>query len=167
MAVYDFILKRRSIRKFKNENIPEKDIRVILEAANHAPASYEYKSWKLILIKDKILKEKIARESANQTWVKDANILIVGVMLSKTNEKWIIADTAIALENMILAAECLGYGSCWVGAFNEKRLKKMLQVPEDKNIFAYIAIGLKDEEPKERAYKKLEEIIYLESYKKI
>lgn len=166
MNVYDFILNRRSVRRYKKKNIPEGDIRIILEAASHAPMAYEYKSWKLILVKDDSLKEKIVNESANQLWIKYANILVLGVILGRDDKKWKIVDTAIALENIVLASESLGYGSCWIGAFNEKKIKVMLGIPNENSILAYIAIGFKDEKPKEREYKKLDEIVYLDGYKK-
>lgn len=164
MRGYDYILNRRSIRKYKTFKIPKKHLDMILEAANHSPMAEEYQSWKLILVKNKDLINKIAELSSNQEWVKYADVFIMGIMLSTGDPKWKIIDTTIALENIVLGAEALGYGSCWIGAFEEEKIKKLLKIPKKDQILAYISIGVKGEEPDERVYKSLGEITYIDKY---
>ncbi len=164
MKGYDFIINRRSIRKYKESEIPKKDLDLILEAANHSPMAEEYQSWKLILVKNKEIKNRIVNLSANQKWVKYASAFVFGIMLNKGDPRWRIIDTSIALENVVLAAEALGYGSCWIGAFEEEEIKKLLQIPKKNQILAYITLGIKDEVPHNREYKNLEEIVYLDKY---
>ncbi len=164
MQNHDFIFSRRSIRKFIKGTIPNKDIKLILEAANHAPMENDYKAWRLVLITDKDLIKKIVDVSANQSWINNASILVVGVMMGDADAKWRIADTAIALENVVLVAESLGYGSCWIGAFNEKDIIKIIGTSDYNSILAYIAIGSKGEKPNKRDYKKLGDIVYFNKY---
>jgi len=160
MKNYEFILKRRSIRKYKNIDIPENDIELLLKAAMHAPIPYKNRTWKLILIREKNLIEKISLVSGKQTWIKDANLIIVGVITPvKRAKKWKIVDITIALENIILMVEALGYGSCWVGYFSEKKLKELLNIPLDYQILAYITVGVKDEIPYKRDYGKMDDFI--------
>ncbi len=165
MNNYEFIINRRSIRKFKKRDMPGKDIDIILEAANHSPLAYEnYTSWKIVLIRDKKKIYEIANISSNQTWVENANILIVGVMLGDKGNKWKIVDTAIALENMVLTAEALNYGSCWVGALKQNKIKELLEIPKEYYVLAYIALGYKAERPGKRKYKKLNEIVFKKKF---
>ncbi len=162
---YDFILKRRSIRKYKNIEVPEHDMRTILKSAMHAPVPYEDRTWKLIVIEDKDLVGLVAEISGNQEWVKGSNKLILGIIIpSKGEIKWKIVDVAIALENIVIMSEALGYGSCWVGYFKEKKLKKLLKIPPDHQILAYITIGAKNEVPPERDYGRAEKYIFLNNF---
>ena len=161
MENYNFILKRRSIRKYKDKKIPQSDIKLILEAARHAPVPYDHATWRLVLISDKELIKKITSISGGQNWVNESALIIVGVITPlKGTLKWKTVDITIALQNMVLMAEALGYGSCWVGYFKENKLKEILNIPEDHNVLAYITLGFKDEEPKKRNYENIENLIF-------
>jgi nitroreductase len=104
--------------------------------------------------------------SGGQTWVKEAALIIVGVITPKKGTlKWKTVDVAIALQNIILMAEALGFSSCWVGYFKEKKLKELLNVPEDHSILAYITVGIKGEKPKERQYENINDLVFINSYK--
>jgi len=63
-----------------------------------------------------------------------------------------------------LAATAIGYGTCWIGAFNEEQVKKILKVPEDLAVIALLPIGVPDEEPPARPRKAFNEIFFKESY---
>lgn len=167
MPDYDFIFSRRSIRKYEKREIPEKDIELILEAARHAPLPYDYSTWHLVIVKDKVLIQKIMDISGGQTWVKEANFMVVGVVTPKKGtQKWKIVAVTIALQNVVLMSEALGYGSCWVGYFKEKKLKELLNIPEDNDILAYITIGVKAEIPKERDYEELSNLVSVNTFLK-
>lgn len=132
----------------------------------HAPIPYENRTWKLVLAKEKNLIENIAKISGRQNWINEANIIIVGIITpAKGVQKWKIVDITIALENMVLMAEALGYGSCWVGYFREKELKELLNVPLDHQILAYITVGVRDEVPVKRDYGKMDDFIYVDKFK--
>jgi nitroreductase len=163
---HEFFLSRRSIRKYKKAGIEEAHRKAILECAAHAPmANKEYGSWRLILVDDRAAMDKIARESANQLWVREADFLIIGVVLGELSDKWKIVDTAIALEHVVLAAESLGYGSCWVGAFDEPKLKEILDIPPRFGVLAYISVGVKGEQPEARSYRDPAEVVYRNKFR--
>lgn len=167
MQNYDFIFSRRSIRKYKNKEIPEKDIKLILEAARHAPSPYDYTTWHLILIKEKLMIQKIMGISGGQSWIQTASLIVVGIVTPKKGTlKWKTVDVTIALQNIALISEALGYGSCWVGYFKEKKLKELLGIPEDNNVLAFITIGVKDEIPKERYYEELSNLVSTDIFTK-
>ena len=73
-------------------------------------------------------------------------------------------DLTIALEHMILAAANEGLGTCWIGAFDEKKVKEVLQVPDDVRVVALTPIGYSAEKPKDRGRKPLQEIVSYEKY---
>jgi len=162
---YDFILKRRSIRKYKNKDIPEDDMKTILKSAMHAPIPYEGRTWKLLVVEDKNLIDRIAEISGKQEWVRESNKLILGIITPARGEKkWKTVDVTITLENIVMMAEALGYGSCWVGYFKEKRLKELLKIPPDHQVLAYITIGVKNEIPPDRDYGRAEDYIFMNKF---
>jgi len=70
----------------------------------------------------------------------------------------------IAIEHMILAATALGYGTCWIGAFNENEVRKILRIPENLAVIALLPVGIPDESPPPRPRKPFKEIFFKESY---
>lgn len=70
----------------------------------------------------------------------------------------------IALEHMVLAATSLGHGTCWIGAFNEEEVKKILKIPENLAVVALLTVGVPDESPSARSRKAFGEIFFKESY---
>lgn len=160
----ELILNRRSIRKFKRDDILNNDLKIILESANNAPMAIPYRSWKLLVVRDKNKIDILANLSNNQKWIKSSSILIFGLVINKKNLKYRIIDTSIALQNIVIVAELLGYGSCWVGSFDEKKMKDILTIPGDIDILAFIALGKNNYNPEKRQNKRLEEIVYLDDY---
>ena len=73
--------------------------------------------------------------------------------------KWAIVDTTIALEHIVLVAHDLGFGTCWIGAFNEDELKKFLKIPDKYKVVALIVVGYPNEQPPPRPRKSLDEIV--------
>ncbi len=166
MKVLDVIQKRRSVRKYKEDPIPEKDLMSVLEAARLAPSGKNFQPWKFIIIKDKALKEKLAQASAGQFFMAEAPIIIVGcgfpdncyAHMGRYMKSWSV-DVTIALEHLILQAQEEGLGTCWIGSFEEEEVKAILNIPENVKVLALIPLGYPDEIPRFRKRKSLDEII--------
>jgi len=75
-----------------------------------------------------------------------------------------LQDPMIAVEHMVLAAAALGYGTCWIGAFNEAEVKQILKIPEKFVVIALLPIGVPAENPPQRPRKPFNEIFYKESF---
>jgi len=156
MGILDLIKTRRSIRKYKSQDIPYEKILEILEAGIWAPSSGNLQNWYFIIVKDPEKRRKIMELSYGQGFILEAPVLIV--ICSDTNlvtsiygevgKMYAIQNTAAAIQNIMLAAWEKGYGTCWVGAFNEKEIKKILEIPDDIEIHAIITLGVPDENPK-------------------
>lgn len=73
-------------------------------------------------------------------------------------------DPMIAIEHMVLAATALGYGSCWIGAYNEEEVKKILKIPENLAVIALLPVGVPDENPLPRPRKAFQEIFFRDFY---
>ncbi len=166
MKVLEVIQKRQSVRKYKEDPIPEKTLMRVLEAARLAPSGKNFQPWKFIIVKDKALKEKLAQASAGQFFMAEAPIIIVGcgfpddcyARMGRYMKSWSV-DVTIALEHLILQAQEEGLGTCWIGSFEEEGVKAILNIPENVKVLALTPLGYPDEIPRFRGRKSLDEII--------
>jgi len=164
MDVFEAIRTRRSIRKFRPKPIPDEKLEIIREAGRLAPSAGNRQPWRFVVVKDPERKKNLAKAADNQMFIANAGVIIVALGDPEASPRWFKQDPMIAVEHMILAATALGYGSCWIGAFNEDRVKRILKIPEELAVIALLPIGFSDESPPPRARKPLEEIFFLEEY---
>lgn len=173
MNIFDIFKSRRSIRSFKSEEVPDEYIRKILEAARWAPSAGNVQPWEFIIIRNLEIKREIARAALNQVFIEEAPVVIV-VCADEARSGWAygsrganlycIQDTAAATENMLLAAYALGLGACWVGAFREDEVKRILKLPRGIRPVAIVPIGYPAERPSPPPKRRLEEIVHYESF---
>lgn len=78
--------------------------------------------------------------------------------------KQIIRDTSIAVEHLVLSAENLGLGTCWIAWFTQEEVRPILNIPSDKYVVSIITLGYPNESPKTRPRKKLQDIIHYEQW---
>ena len=158
------IMNRRSIRHYKPDKIPGEHLRAILEAGRQAPSAKNLQSWHFVVVNDPQLKRKVAAACHGQHWMAEASVIIAAVDIPTEYERWLKVNTTIAMQNMILAAHSLGYGTCWIGAFDENKVSELLHVPEDKQVISLTPIGLPAVQPDARPRKDLSEIFSLNTY---
>jgi nitroreductase len=152
----------------------------MLEAARFAPSAGNYQPWKFVIVKNPKTIQQLARAARKQNFLKKAAAIIVAfadanvylpppprepgfLMIPPCFE----IDVMIAIEHLILAATALGYGSCWIGAFNESEVKKVVSIPERMKIVALVSLGVAAENPTPPSRKPLSEIVFYEKYTKI
>ena len=175
MEFYEVIRTRRSVRSYKPDPIPEEVLKRILEAARIAPSGSNRQPWKFILVKDEELKKKVAECCHGQMFIAEAPIVIVACGYNihynrggYMGDLSMLVDVSIAMTHLILAARAEGLGTCWIGAFDNECLKKLLKIPEDVNVVAITPLGYPKDPTafKEPSYRKpLEEIISINYYK--
>jgi nitroreductase len=171
MEFYDVIKKRKSIRKYKSDPIPEDVLNRILDAGRIAPSAKNIQPWHFVVIKDPEMKKKVAEASHGQHWMADADVIVCGCALMDI--VWsrmggymtsFAVDITIAMDHMILAAANEGLGTCWIGAFDEKQVKELLQVPDNVHVVALTPIGYPAQEAKDRGRKALGEIVSYDKF---
>lgn len=167
MEFVDVVRKRRSIRKYKKDSFPEEKLKRILEAARLAPSGSNRQPWRFIVVKEKSIKDRVAEAASKQTWIADAPVVIVGcwVPMAGVPSVRCVRDTSIAFEHIILAATNEGLATCWVGAFDEGKIKDILKVPSEAGVLALAPIGYSAEEPRPLSRKSLEEIVSYNEFK--
>jgi len=141
--------KRRSVRKYKSDPVPEEDLNLILEAARRAPTGANRQKWNMVVITDPDMRKKTAQACNNQMWMADAAVMLC--MVTDPEEGGV--NGAIVLDHAILAATSLGYGTCWVGAYDAAKVKAALGIPEDHGIVCLTPVGVPAEQPDARQRK--------------
>ncbi len=164
----DFIEKmfaRRSIRKYKNEPITEIILQNILEAGRLAPTATNSQPWHFVIAKDQEATEAFSFGRFNR-FTSDAAFIVLGLYKPSDViiEKLTLMDVTIALQNMVIAAQVQGVGSCWMGAFDEPRLKATLNLPADSRIVGAVAFGIPNENPVQPHKKPLNEIVHFDKW---
>ena len=165
MNCIEKMLTRRSIRKFKNEPVSEEVMNNILEAGRRSPSATNMQPWHFVIARDHKEKEACSFGAFNR-YATDASFVVVGLYKQSEViiEKLSLMDVTIALQNMVVAAWVQGVGSCWMGAFDEKKLKDTLNLPVDSRIVGAVAFGIPDENPSQPAKKPLNEIIHFDKW---
>lgn len=166
MNLEEIIKKRRSIRSFKNIPVEEEKIKKILQLINLAPSAGNLQAYKVFIIKDKEKIEELAKIAYGMSHFKNLPPLVF-IFCADSRESgqrygirgknlYAVQDATIACAYAQLIITSLGLGSCWVGAFDEEKIKFFLNT----NLLpvAILPIGYPDEKPASRDRKKLEEI---------
>jgi nitroreductase len=175
MNFFDVVFTRSSVRKFQKKDIDERLIGLILYCATKAPSSGNVQDWEFVVVKDEKIKEKIAIASLHQMFIKEAPVVIVvcsdlekvKLRYGERGEKlYSIQNTAAATMIILLAAKALGLGSCWVGAFDEDRIKEILNLPPRVRPVAIIPIGYPEGEGYKTERIPFENLTWLNQYGK-
>jgi nitroreductase len=175
MDLFKAIQERRSIRKFKHDPLRNTDLKKILEAGRLAPSGGNLQPWYFIVVRQQETKTALAAAADNQTFIADADIVVIALgdpAVSAGKLPYTLSSTRIphkqdpiiAVEHMMLAATALGYGTCWIGAFNEQEVKKILKIPENMEVIALLPIGTSEEHPPPSPRKAFTEIFFKESF---
>ncbi|MFH1085498.1 MAG: nitroreductase family protein [Chloroflexota bacterium] len=164
MDTLQAIFSRRSIRKYKPQPVPAADLKQILEAGRQAPSAANRQPWHFVVVTDAEQRQRVAQTCNNQMWMADAGCILVACGLPKVTEKWYKVDVAIALQTMVLAAWNLGYGTCWIGAFDAAKVKAVCGIPDDLEVVACSPLGVPDAAPAARPRKEWGEVFSADNY---
>jgi nitroreductase len=143
------IWKRRSVRKYQPDPIPEENLNLILEAARRAPTGSNRQNWRMIVVTDPDVRRRTAEACNRQMWMADAAAILCMAILPGEGK----VNGAIVLDHAILAATSLGYGTCWIGAYDAAAVKEVLGIPEDYGIVCLTPLGLPAVQPAARPRK--------------
>ena len=173
MDVFECIKTRRSIRKYQDVPVEWDKIGQILEAGKAAPSAGNLQDFRFIVILDPVQRKGIAEACLQQEWVAKAPVHIVVVSEPEKSKRFYgirgerlynIQDAAAATQNMLLMAHALGLGSCWIGAFEEDKLRTVVHMPSEIRPQAIITIGYADEKPPEPPEYTLESMMYFRNF---
>jgi nitroreductase len=178
-STLDLIISRQSDRKYSDKPIEKEKLDRIIEAGRMAPSACNAQPWKFIVVNDPGLIVKIAEAASAKligmnSFVAQAQIILVIVrekpnMSSKVgatikNKDYSLIDIGIATENICLQAKADGIGSCIIGWFDERLLRKLLVIPKSKRVELIITLGYSLSDQREKRRKSAEETVSYNKY---
>lgn len=163
LDILEAIKGRRSVRVFTDKDVDIETVLKIIEAGSYAPSGHNNQPWSFSIIKDKFFKDEVSKLTAYKKIIDSANVLIV-VFLDKKHsydrDKDLMAIGA-CIQNMMLFAHSINVGSVWLGEIlkNKEKLRQMLEVSEEKEVMAVIALGYYTKKPAFPGRRTVEELI--------
>lgn len=154
---------RRPVESFSDRPVPAEAIRHLLECARHAHSANEAQPWRFVVVRQALTVHRLSEAAFNHPGLRSAPLVIVCCArihshVSGTGRPSYPVDLAAATQCMVLAAEEMGLGSCWVSGFRESDVREALGVPADVPVVAMLAVGYPearreraDREPAEKA----------------
>jgi nitroreductase len=175
----ELIISRQSDRKYSNKPIEKEKLERIIEAGRMAPSACNAQPWKFIVVDEPVLLGKIAEAASARLigmniFIEQAPVLIIVVrekpnMSSKVggtikNKDYSLIDIGIASENICIQAKAEGLGSCLIGWFDERILRKLLGIPRSKRVELIITLGYSMSDPRGKKRKPVDETVSYNKY---
>ena len=170
----DVLKHRASCRSYLSKSIEEEKIMQCLEAARLAPSACNKQPWRFKIVTDDNLRREICENGLlpgiPMPWLSDAPAIVIvcadtniithtlAPILSKV--KYQLIDIGIAGEHFVLAAEALGLGTCWIGWFKPKKIRKILKIPRSYQILSLISLGYPSEATPPPEKLSIDEIVF-------
>lgn len=166
------IKRRCSVRSYQERAVEKEKLGSILEAARLAPSASNRQEWRFVVVEDKDTRQRLMKAAKSQAFVAQAPVVIA--CCAKTDNHAMTCgqlcypiDVAIAIEHMALKATEEGLGTCWIGAFYEDEVKKILGIPKDIRVVDLLALGYPDKPcPSQKDRLALGEIVSYEKWGK-
>lgn len=149
MEFYDVISTRRSIRSFSDKQIPEEILKKVMLSAGKAPSGRNRQNWKYILVNDDSIRSELVKHCLNIPFIVECPVTVVlcSMIIPDHNRGGFMGaygslmDGAITFDHFTLAARAEGLGTCWIGRFNNEKIKGLLNIPDNWNVVAISPLG--------------------------
>ncbi len=177
----ELVRSRRSIRRYLDKPVEREKILTCIEAARLAPSADNVQPWRFLIIDDPKLKAQYAKKVFSgiysiSSFAEKAPVLILilarlDIIANRIgrqiqNIQFYLLDIGIAGEHIVLQAQALGLGTCWIGWFNIRKARKFLKIPRKYKIVSMLAMGYSEKRPsREKKRKKIEDIAWFNTIK--
>ena len=166
MQLLELMQRRRSVRRYEAEPVPEEKLTAVLQAGLLAPSSGGLRPWRLIVVRDRQSLDRLGESRKGSiVMLKQATAAVVVVGAPETSENW-VEDCAAVMTQMHLMAEEQGLGSCWLqgrgkdgrdGKTLDDLFREILGYPEDMTLAAVLSLGVPANHPPRRELEGLPE----------
>lgn len=168
----DLVEKRRSVRAYRADAVPDELLEQVLEAARRAPSACNRQPWRFVVVRDEAHR-RLLGTAYSREWFWRAPVLIAVCVVPA--EAWVrphdgknyaFVDGAIAMDHLTLAAADAGLGTCWIGAFDPETVRQVLHLPDGVEVVAMTPLGFpaEEEERRPRTRRPLPESVLKESW---
>ncbi|AJF06745.1 nitroreductase family protein [Geoalkalibacter subterraneus] len=169
MDIFQVIRDRRSVRKYMNKEVEQEKVDQVLDAARLAPSWKNMQCWRFLVLRDAarraLLLDAVPDDNPGKKALAAAPLTIVLCVDPRESDvengiPYYVADGAIAFEHLCLAAHALGLGTCWIGWYDEAKIKEAFGIPDPFRVIGFTPLGYPEREPKPRPRKSLDEIVF-------
>jgi nitroreductase len=171
MDLFEAVKDRRSVRSYKDKKVEDEKLQKIIEAGNAAPSAGDLQAYEIVVIKKREQKEALSKAALDQDFIAEAPVVLVVVANQKRSaqrygkrgaELYAVQDATIAASYIQLAATALGLSTCWVGAYNDAAVAKVVGANMAEGLIpeAILPIGYANESPRATPRRKLSEIVH-------
>lgn len=186
MSVYDLMVKRRSVRVFKDQKVPEHIVEKLMDAAHNFPSGGNLQPLSIIIVQEEEGREELGRLIGSQPWVKNAPLSLIFCIDFYRVKKWATlsgadfqgengpfhflmayADLMCAAENVVILSESFGLGSVYIGGIQRiiDRIRKYFLIPKLVLPMMLLCIGYPEIVPKSPPKLNRNVIVHKEKYK--
>ncbi len=172
MTIEEAIKNRQSVRSYLGRPVEREKITDLLEVARIAPSAGNRQEWRFVVVTDEKKRKKLSKAATGQVFVGEAPCIFV-CCADTDNHKMRCGqlcypiDVAIAIDHITLRAVELGLGTCWIGAFHEDEVKKILNIPDTIRVVELLTLGYpKDKTTRKKNRYALTEIVFYEEWGK-
>lgn len=169
MSFLELVKRRFSVRSYEKREVPDDLLEAVLEAGRLAPSAANRQAWRFIVVKDERQRRALG-EAYPREWFWSAPVILV--VCIEPGKAWVRSDGknyadvdgAIAMDHMTLCAADLGLGTCWIGAFEPAKVRRVLGIPEHIEPLAMTPLGYPAEPVRGKSRKPLHEIVHYDRY---
>jgi len=161
---------RRSIRRYKDEPVPDDLLSEVLEAGRWAPSASNRQPWDFVVVRDPEIRAAVAEHAAycfiKWAHVEEAPVIIAlcGDARNAVYRQFLHEDVGLAGSQMMLQAAALGLGTCWLGGVDRDAIGTILKIPSHVEVIGLLTLGFPAEDPEPPARKPLAEIVHYDVY---
>ena len=164
MDFLELAKRRCSVRSYQPRPIEQDRLGRILEAVRQAPSGSNRQPWKFVVVQNAEVRRQLVPACFNQQFIAQAPVVVAGVGLMpervmRCDIPGDPVDLAIALEHLALAATAEGLGTCWIGAFYQDQVRKVLGIPDSAKVVAVMTLGYPADSQSRKGRKPISEIV--------
>jgi len=168
----DLLGRRRMVRRYRSDPVPDDVVNRLIAAAVRAPSAGHTQPWAFVVVRDADRRRALAEAALGQMFVAEAPVVIVACAelersrgrYGERGDQYAVIDTAFACSLLLLAVVEEGLGACFVGAFHDAEVARILALPRDVKPIAVISIGRPAETPSPRKLRRPREVIHRERW---
>lgn len=154
---------------YDSRKVEEDKLIRILESGRLSPSAGNRQERRFIVVRDARTRKALSSAARDQKFVAEAPVVIAACSVEK---EYVMAcgqlaypiDTAIAVDHMTLQAVEEGLGTCWIGAFDEEKVKEILNIPVNVRVVSLLPLGYPGDIPRTKSRKNLDEIVMWEKW---
>lgn len=168
MDFFETVHARQSVRAYQAKPVEAKQLEAILSAANQSPSAGNVQGYEILVVRDASTIQALAKACFNQSFITQASIVLVfcadpvrsGAKYGASGERlFCVQDATIATAYAQLAATALGLATCWIGAFKEEDIAKLLGLRAGLRPVALLPVGWPAETPPRTPRRTLNDIV--------